>query len=166
MNSPCGIIVSNGVGKISPCFVLMKLASLIAAALLAAAPSFTQAAEPAAAPPAPAPATEKARSPGKPKAKRDWYPFRGEVAAVDRKAMTVALKKQEGERLLQVDSKTTFTRAGKPITLGDIKVGEYAHGKLHKNAKGQEVITDSAFDPSAPKRNPNPKRSEAAKPAK
>ena len=87
------------------------------------------------------------------KPKRDWYPFYGTVAAVDTKAKTVSLKKKEGARVLQIDSKTTFEQNGKPATLADVKAGNYLHGKLHKNAAGAEIITDAKIELEAPAKN-------------
>jgi hypothetical protein len=33
-----------------------------------------------------------------------------------------------------------------------VKVGDYAHGKLHKDSAGNEVITDAKFDKEKPKK--------------
>jgi hypothetical protein len=85
-----------------------------------------------------------------PKAKRDWYPFYGTVAAVDQSAKTISLKKKEGERVLKIDSKTGLEINGKPAILADVKVGSYAHGKLHKDSNGAEVIMASKFDKEPP----------------
>jgi hypothetical protein len=84
------------------------------------------------------------------KAKRDWYPFSGTVDAVDAQAMTISLAKTEGVRVLQMDSKTTLERNGKPATLEDVKAGNYLHGKLHKNAANAEVITDAKIELAPP----------------
>ena len=80
------------------------------------------------------------------KTKRDWYPFGGIVASVDRQANTIGLKKKKGERVLGLDSKSQLEINGKPATLGSVKVGDYAHGKLHKDSSGKEVITSAKFD--------------------
>lgn len=88
------------------------------------------------------------------KAKRDWYPFGGIVASVDKQAHTIALKKKEGERVIKLDSKSTLEINGKPATLADVKVGDYAHGKLHKDSAGNEVLTGAKFD----KERPNQKK--------
>lgn len=84
------------------------------------------------------------------KPKRDWYPFSGIVASVDKKANTISLKKKEGERVLKLDANSALESDGKPITLGSVKVGNYAHGKLHKDAAGHEVITAAKFDKEQP----------------
>ena len=84
------------------------------------------------------------------KPKRDWYPFGGIVSSVDRQANTVSLKKKAGERVLRLDSKSTLEIAGQPATLGGVKVGDYAHGKLHKDSAGNEVITNAKFDKEQP----------------
>ncbi len=84
------------------------------------------------------------------KSKRDWYPFGGIVSSVDKQANTISLKKKQGERVLKLDPKSTLEIAGKPATLGSVKVGDYAHGKLHKDSAGKEVITDAKFDKERP----------------
>jgi hypothetical protein len=89
-----------------------------------------------------------------PKAKRDWYPFYGTVAAVDQKAKTIALKKKDGERLLKLDAKSQLEINGKPAVLADVKVGNYAHGTLHKDSAGAEVIMASKFDKEPPVKEP------------
>lgn len=99
----------------------------------------------------------------KPKAKRNWYPFYGTVAAVDKQAKTISLKKKQGERVLKLDSKSELLVNDNPATLADVKVGSYAHGKLHKNASGAEVITSAKFDKEAP---PKKKKASEKKPAK
>jgi hypothetical protein len=96
-------------------------------------------------------ATEK----GKPK--RDWYPFGGIVASVDSQANTISLKKKEGVRLLKLDSKSALEIDGKSAVVGSVKVGTYAHGKLHKDTAGNEVITAAKFD-----KEPPSKKKEAA----
>ncbi|HOX56214.1 MAG TPA: hypothetical protein P5205_04380 [Candidatus Paceibacterota bacterium] len=95
--------------------------------------------------------TKAAKEKGK--AKRDWYPFWGFVASVDKQANTISLKKKQGERVLKLDSESTLEINGKPATLGSVKVGDYAHGKLHKNSAGQEVITDAKFDKEKPRKD-------------
>ena len=92
-------------------------------------------------------AADKAKAPAEEATpKRDWYPFHGDVASVNKTANTISLKKQEGERVLKLDAKSELTRGGKKVTLADVKAGDYAHGKLHKNAKGEEVVTAAGFD--------------------
>jgi len=95
------------------------------------------------------------------KKKRDWYPFHGTVESVNATAGTIQLKKEEGQRVLHLDGKSTLARLGKPVRLADIKPGDYAHGKLHKNTRDEEVITDGKFDLEAPK-----KAAKAPKPPK
>jgi hypothetical protein len=97
------------------------------------------------------------------KPKRDWYPFGGTVASVDKQANTISLKKKEGERVLKVDSKSTLAVEGKPGTIGSVKVGYYAHGKLHTDSAGKEVITDAKFDKEKPNKDKAPAATEAAK---
>ena len=85
------------------------------------------------------------------KTKRDWYPFGGIIAAVDKQANTISLKKKKGERVLKLDAKSQLEINGKPVTLESVKVGDYAHGKLHKDSSGKEVITAAKFDKERPK---------------
>ncbi len=102
------------------------------------------------------------------KAKRDWYPFGGIVASVDKQAKNISLKKKEGERVLKLDSRSTLEINGKPAVIGSVKVGDYAHGKLHKDSVGNEVITDAKFDKEAPSkerqdRDKEPQKTPASK---
>jgi hypothetical protein len=83
------------------------------------------------------------------KPKPDWYPFYGTVAAVDKSAKTVSLKKKEGERVLKTDAKTTLEQDGQPATLASIKPGYYLHGKLHK-LENVEYILDAKIELEAP----------------
>lgn len=86
------------------------------------------------------------------KKKRDWYPFHGIVESVNPTTSTVTLKKEGGQRVLHMDGKSTLSRVGKSATLSDVKAGDYAHGKLHKNTREEEVITDGKFETEAPKK--------------
>lgn len=99
------------------------------------------------------------------KPKRDWYPFYGTVAAVDKTAKTVSLKKMEGVRLLQTDDKTTFEMNDKPASLGDVKAGNYLHGKLHKEGGKEEYILDAKIEKTAPVRGKSMGKPETEKPA-
>ncbi len=103
---------------------------------------------------APTTAEPAAPAPKKPdaaaKTKREWYPFHGIVSGVNTTASTLSLHKEEGERVIRLDGKSTLSRLGKPATLSDVKVGDYAHGKLHKNARNEELISDAKFDKEAP----------------
>jgi hypothetical protein len=86
----------------------------------------------------------------KAKAKRDWYPFGGLVASVDLQAKTVSLKRKTGARILRLDAKSLIEIDGRPGYLANVRVGSYAHGKLHKDAAGNEVITSARFDKEKP----------------
>ena len=86
-------------------------------------------------------------------AKREWYPFGGIVASVDKQADTISLKKKEGERVLKLDAKSELEINGKSAVLGSVKTGDYAHGTLHKDKDGKEVITAAKFDKEAPSRH-------------
>lgn len=137
-----------------PTDVIMKnflqyllIASLLAGALASASPASAADSTPKAQDKAAAGAKEATE---RGKTKRDWYPFGGIVASVDKQAKTISLKKKEGERVLKLDSKSTLEINGKAATLSSVKVGDYAHGKLHKDSEGKEVITDAKFDKEPP----------------
>jgi hypothetical protein len=126
-------------------FVLSFLAAALATApSLYAADSTTKPAGTAADTAKPAAETTKA--------KREWYPFSGTVASVNKQANTISLKKKEGERVLKLDGKSTLEIEGKSATISSVRVGEYAHGKLHKDSAGNEVIMSAKFDKEAPKK--------------
>lgn len=110
--------------------------------------------------------TNDANSAKAPAVKRDTYPFHGTVSSVDNQAKTVSLKKTQGERVLKIDSKSLLEVEGKPGLLGDVKVGNYAHGTLHKDASGAEIIVSAKFDKEAPARKKKSSDdSSAAKPS-
>ncbi len=109
---------------------------------------------------------KKADADAAPKAKRDWYPFHGVVSGVNPKASTISLHKEAGERILRMDGKSTLTHLGKPATLADVKTGEYAHGKVHKNERGEEVITAAKFDKEAPTKEPKKESKKESKKSK
>ncbi len=93
-----------------------------------------------------------ATTPTTPKAKRTTYPFHGTVEKVDSAAKTISLtsKKTEGGRVLKVDSNSDLEINGKRAVLADVKAGNYAHGTVHKDAAGAEIIVASKFDKEAP----------------
>ncbi|HEY5911492.1 MAG TPA: hypothetical protein VJA21_12905 [Verrucomicrobiae bacterium] len=105
------------------------------------------------------------------KAKRDWYPFGGIVAATDMQAKTVSLKKKTGARVLKVDATSELEVGGKPATLAAVKIGDYAHGKLRKDGAGKEVILAAKFDQEKPNKSkeapaPEAQKTPGAKPKK
>lgn len=97
------------------------------------------------------------------KAKREWYPFSGTVASMDNQAKTISLKKKEGERVVKMDSKSKIEVHGKPAVLSDVKAGDYAHGTLHKDAAGNEVIQSAKFDKEGPKKEKDGSEKETQK---
>lgn len=125
----------------------LLVASLLAGALASASLSYAADSPPKAQDKAKGGAKE---APAQSQSKRDWYPFYGTVASVDKQANTISLKKKEGERVLKLDAKTTLEISGKAVTIGSVKVGSYAHGKLHKDSAGNEVITEAKFDKEPP----------------
>ena len=97
----------------------------------------------------PSPPSREVQAVAKPS--RDWYPFRGEVAAVDKGGARLHLKRKQGTRPVRVETSSEVLRDGKPVPLGDIKVGEYMHGKM-KRAGGEEVVHAAVLDPEPPAR--------------
>lgn len=87
------------------------------------------------------------------KAKRGWYPFGGIVVSTDIQAKTVSLKRKVGARVLRLDSKSILEINGRPAALANVRIGSYAHGKLHKDAALNEVIIAAKFDNEAPNRD-------------
>jgi len=84
------------------------------------------------------------------KAKRNWYPFGGIVSGIDIQAGTVSLVRKVGARILRIDPNSILEINGRPAALASVKIGSYAHGKLHKNSAGNEVITSAKFEKEAP----------------
>ena len=72
----------------------------------------------------------------KPK-KHEGAVFRGEVSAVDAKAMTLTI----GKRTFEVTSETKITKNGEPAVLGDITVGDKVGGAYKKNMEGKLIAT-------------------------
>ena len=137
--------------------------SLFAAILVAGSAANAQPAKPTK-PDAKAKTAEMAKDAEPAKPKRDAHSFYGTVAAVDKSAKTVSLKKTEGVRVLQTDDKTTFEMNGKPAALADVKVGNYLHGTMHKDAAKEEVIRDAKIEKSAPVRGKSMGKPEMEKP--
>ncbi|HMP82414.1 MAG TPA: DUF5666 domain-containing protein [Verrucomicrobiota bacterium] len=85
----------------------------------------------------PADSTESA------KPKRDTFPFRGKVGAVDKEAKTFTV----GERTFQVTADTKIMKAGKAATLDDAVVGEEVGGAAKKTEDGKLIATSVRFGP-------------------
>jgi hypothetical protein len=126
--------------------------SSVLAAALAAIPSVYGAESPAKAPEKAPGQTKENPASENSKGKREWYPFSGIVGSVDNQAKTISLKKKDGERVVKMDAKSKLEVHGKPAILSDVKPGDYAHGTLHKDAAGIEVIMSAKFDKEGPKK--------------
>ena len=98
--------------------------------------------------------SSKATTEAKPK--KDSYPFYGYVASVDKQANTISLKKKEGQRVLKLDSQSTLEMNGQSAVIGSVIVGYYAHGTLHKDSAGKEVIKNAKFDKEKPAKAKEP----------
>ncbi len=97
-------------------------------------------------------------SPGQtvqPKLKRLGVPFRGKVAAVDTKAMTLNV----GKMVIQVSANTRITKDGQPATLADGVVGEPVGGAYIKADDGKLNATVIHFGAKGEK--PKPEASDA-----
>lgn len=70
--------------------------------------------------------------------KRDTYPFRGVIGAVDAQARTLTLVGKQTRRIIQVTDATRLEKSGKAAVFEDLKTGERIGGTLKKNATGTE----------------------------
>jgi hypothetical protein len=117
-------------------FLKPTIASLLALSLIGAAFSAkaenkkTEVAKPATPAEGAKPAT-----PAIPPVAAKGKPYGGTLSAVDKKAMTVTVKKKDSEKTFSVASTTKITKNGKPATLDDAVVGEEA-GVYFKDADG------------------------------
>jgi hypothetical protein len=75
--------------------------------------------------------------------KQGVFPFRGKVNAVDKTAKTVTV----GERVFQVTSDTKLMKAGKPVKLDDVAVGDEVGGSYRKADDGKLVAQMIRFGP-------------------
>ncbi|HTH48148.1 MAG TPA: hypothetical protein VMB21_11590 [Candidatus Limnocylindria bacterium] len=87
------------------------------------------------------------------------YPFRGTVASVDKKALTITLQGKEKARVITVGSQSLFVKDAKPATFSQVAVGDYARGTLEKDGE-HEVLVRGIFGPAPEKKTGD------AKPAK
>ena len=77
-------------------------------------------------------AAEK-KEPSKAEKQDGRVPFHGKLAAVDKKAKTIAV----GERTFQITSESKLSKGGKPATLDDAVVGEEVGGNYEKGSDGK-----------------------------
>lgn len=82
-------------------------------------------------------------------------PFRGKIAAVDKQAKTVKV----GERTFHLTAESKLTKAGKPATLDDAKVGEEVGGQYKEVDKKLNVVSLRIGPrPDAPAAKPDDKK--------
>ena len=93
---------------------------------------------------------------------RNWYPFGGVIVAVDQQAGTFSFKRKVGERVFHLDARSSITIGGKPAKLSQVRVGNYAHGKLRTRLPDQleEVVYSAAIEPQAPPKKPVRRRAQ------
>jgi hypothetical protein len=96
-------------------------------------------------------AEKKAEAPAGEAAPKRATPYGGTIAAVDKTAMTVTIKKKEAEKTLVVTASTKITKAGKPATLDDAVVGEEA-GASYLEEAGKNVARSLRFGPKPEKK--------------
>lgn len=139
-----GAGVPGGEGRRWRCW--WGLARVLGLGLLAAMPGGIQGvqAQPA------APVEARPRVERAAKLPRDWYPFRGEVAAVDVPGGKVHLKRKGGARPMGVEPATSLVRDGKAIRLDEIRIGEYLRGKVRKGEGGAEILREATVDAEPP----------------
>lgn len=70
--------------------------------------------------------------------KRDTYPFRGTVGAVDVAAMTLVLEGKQAKRIVQLKPDTRFEKDGVPATAEAVKAGDVVGGTLRRSSAGHE----------------------------
>ena len=92
-------------------------------------------------PTAPTPLAEKPDNLGK------ATPFRGKVEAVDPTAQTVTV----AGKLIHITASTNLTKIGKPITLGDIAVGDEVHGMTRTSDEGKNEAAMLVVSPASDK---------------
>ncbi|HTI68496.1 MAG TPA: hypothetical protein VMF06_00910 [Candidatus Limnocylindria bacterium] len=92
-----------------------------------------------------APAKAKAKKVVKPTPAKLPGAFSGNVAAVNTNAMTISLDGPFPPRVLTMGSQSHLFRKNKPLTLGQVVVGDHVVGNVHKNAKGVETIINANF---------------------
>jgi hypothetical protein len=131
-----------------PSFIRLLFATLLAAAVTSAV-----AQTPPAKPAPPAPAAEKAEKGEKAKKPaRNRYPFHGTIKSCDAKAMTITLEGKEHERVLHLNGDSRLSKDGKDTTLSGLAAGDYFHGSVTKNERGDEVVLRAQAGPKpAPK---------------
>jgi hypothetical protein len=70
--------------------------------------------------------------------KRETYPFRGVIAAIDVPAKRLTLEGKQMRRVILVSEHTRFEKQGQPALLADLKIGEPVGGTLRKTSAGHE----------------------------
>ena len=85
-------------------------------------------------------------------------PFHGSLDAVDKAAKTIKV----GEQTFQVTSETRITKAGKPATLDDAKVGEELAGSYKQADGGRLELRLLRLGPKTTETKPPKKEKEPA----
>jgi hypothetical protein len=114
--------------------VQMSLIALLAAVIVTTAVTAGAQAQPAAKTDTNAPA---ASTPKKEKARLFWN---GKLTAMDKKAMTVTVKKKDTEKTFLVTSETKIRKAGEAAEFEEGVIGEDASVSYHKTADTNAVI--------------------------
>jgi Cu/Ag efflux protein CusF len=73
--------------------------------------------------------------------KAKQMPFRGTIVKIDLEAMTVTLGGKERDRTFTVTEQTKVKKAGQPVRIEDVRVGESVGGLARANGDKWEVVT-------------------------
>lgn len=111
--------------KLQSITCLTAMFALLAIGTVHAAPKESE-------PKAPAKSEAKSDAKGKAKAKRDTYPFYGEVVAVSSRMLTIKGGEGKEDRKFTILADTKIMNGSKPATLADIKVGKRVGGSVKK----------------------------------
>ena len=132
-----------------------SIVRLLSVTLLAAAFATATAQTPPAKPASPAnskPAATPPAADATAPAKKNRYPFHGIVKSTDAKAMSITLEGKEHDRVLHLNGESHLSKDAKDTTLSGVAAGDYLHGSVQKNDRGEEVITKAQAGPKpAPK---------------
>ena len=89
-------------------------------------------------------------------------PFNGNVASVDKTAMTLTVKGKEKDRVFTVTSQSKISKDGKPATFDDVKAGEHVTGS-YKKGEGDKMDIVSLYVGERPEKKKKDEKKEEKK---
>ena len=95
-------------------------------------------------------------SAGEKETKRQSFPFRGKIAAIDKSARTITLEGKERPRVIHLTAETRITKDGKPVTLEEAGIGDEAGGLLKSEENGKQAAVSVRLG-AKPEPQPKPK---------